>query len=53
MTISGQKQLSPCPIGERAATVERIGAHEFFEEATTVSTEFFAEKGTVDLLKGR
>ena len=24
MTISGQKQLSPCPIGERAATVERM-----------------------------
>ena len=24
MTISGQKQLSPWPIGERAATVERM-----------------------------
>ena len=24
MTISGQKQLSPCPKGERAATVERM-----------------------------
>ena len=24
MTISGQKQLSPCPIGERAATVGRM-----------------------------
>ena len=29
------------------------GAHEIFEEATTVPTEFFAEKATVDLLKGR
>ena len=24
MTISGQKQLSPCPTGERAATVHRM-----------------------------
>ena len=24
MTISGQKQLSPCPTGERAATLERM-----------------------------
>ena len=24
MTISGQKQLSRCPTGERAATVERM-----------------------------
>ena len=24
LTISGQKQLSPCPIGERAATVEKM-----------------------------
>ena len=29
MTISGQKQLRPCPIGERAATVERMVLTKF------------------------
>ena len=51
MTISGQKQLSPRPTGERAATAED-GAHEILKEATTVSTEFFSEEATVYFLKG-
>ena len=42
MTISGQKQLSPCPIGERAATVEKM----VLEEATTVPTKIYVEEAT-------
>ena len=52
MTISGQKQVSPCPAGKKTrGNCGEDGALEILKEATTVSREQILEEATVFLLR--
>ena len=44
MTISGQKQLSPCPTGERAATVEKMVLTRSSRKRRQLLRKFFRRK---------